>query len=847
MLTGPWRGGGRAAILTVLVLLVAVPRSALPSGDPARTGFSEVWSLEAPGPLDGSAVRLSGGDLLVPTRTALRVHDPATGAERWRYAPAGAAVREWAPAGPAVVAETRRPTPSGDVTALTGLSRRTGAVLWHREELGLGAPMSARAGAEETPPVGLARDPVSRALLGLDPATGRTRWTLPLPPSCDRMIAAGSGARTAVIATRCGNGIRVSALDPAGGAERWSTRITSFSALYVGGGTVVVSRPERLTVHDAATGRVITERGDCWDGCVPVHAGGRIVVASDQDGASAVEGIDLTRGSAAWRWAQPNGPRYDRLVPLGAAVYATPYGDDLGRVLDVIQAPTGLLRRTMIPAAGPLFGADRDRLYFVRTVRPAALPARLRVTALRVPDRFTGSSLAAEPATVPVAAPGADLCGPLRAAGFTVLGRARYRRAVPPFTACEFGEARGEPMTAEFWRLATEAEAARVLTELGAESGGMSVPGVGDEARLLDDRGRAVVVRTGRDLLRIRSPYLTARDRLVPVARALAGRLGALRWAVPASWSPPVEYGVTPAGRIRRLPGTRFQVRDAPGSPLSLTAYQLGKDGPAYLGNGDGFTVRRERVKAVSQDGRWAVSDFRDYVDGRDGVVLLDRRGGGVRRIATVRRPWSNTAPVWSPDGRVLLTLWHTDERDYSTARGFVVVDPARGTVEVTLTGDDQPHEPPYRWSADGTGVSGHFGLGDLYTDLGEGYDSYELRTFGTDGAPLSAARGLGRPDGEILDPYSPSGRRLAGWCPDRPRDLCVHDAATGAALVRIETNMRYPIRWYDEHHLLVWRRHGEGHAASVMDLHGRILTDLARDGLAGRSEMKLFYTPLPR
>ncbi len=74
-----------------------------------------------------------------------------------------------------------------------------------------------------------------------------------------------------------------------------------------------------------------------------------------------------------------------------------------------------------------------------------------------------------------------------------------------------------------------------------------------------------------------------------------------------------------------------------------------------------------------------------------------------------------------------------------------------------------------------------------------------------------------------------------------------MHDAATGAALVRIETSMRYPIRWYDEDRLLVWRRHGEGHAASVMDLHGRILTGLARGGSAGRDGTRLLCTPRPR
>ncbi|MEV4377610.1 PQQ-binding-like beta-propeller repeat protein [Streptosporangium sp. NPDC049644] len=526
-----------AAILVLLVLLVAPPPSAAPDGDSAGTGFSEVWSLETPTPLYDSTVRLLGGDLFVRTRTALRLHDPATGAERWRHAPAGAAVKDWTPAGSVVIVETLRPSPSGDVAALTGLSRATGAVLWHRERLGLGGPFSDHAGQEENPPTGLAWDTASRTLVGLAPGTGRTRWLFRLPPSCHRIRTTSPGARTVAIATICRKGIRVIALDAADGTERWSGEFTGFPTPYVHGGLVDVSRPESLVVRDAMTGRVIAERRGCRSRCAAVRAAGRIVVAGDRDDASAFEGLDPVDGSVEWTRVQRNGPRYGRLVEADGMIYATPSGDDLGRVLDVIDPLTGDLRRAFVPTAGRLFGADGDRLYFLQAVRPAAQPPRLRITALRAPDRLTGTAPAAEP----VAVPGADLCDPLRTAGFTVRGEARHRgRAVPSFTTCEFAEAGGEPMTAEFWRLPTEAEAARVLAELGSDRESRAVSGVGDEARVLGG-GPAVIVRTGRDLARIRSAHPGVRDRLVPVARELAGRLGSLKWAVPASWSPSVE------------------------------------------------------------------------------------------------------------------------------------------------------------------------------------------------------------------------------------------------------------------------------------------------------------------
>ncbi|WP_326638275.1 PQQ-like beta-propeller repeat protein [Streptosporangium sp. NBC_01755] len=764
--------------------------------------------------------------------------------ERWRYAPAGASVQGWASAGATLIVKTLRPSPSGDVVALTGLSRATGTPLWSRERLDLGSPLSTWTEAEETPPVGLAWDAAARTLLGLAPETGRTRWAFRLPPSCGRIHTASSGARTTAIVALCEKSIRVIALDPDDGTERWSTGLTSFFKLYVRGGVVVVSRPENLLIHDAVTGQVIAERVGCWDGCAAVHIGGRIVVTRDQDGASTVEGIDPADGSAEWTRVQRNGPRYDWLAGVGATVYATPSGDDLGRILDVIQPSTGDLRRMPVPTAGQPFDADGDRLYVLQTVRSAARPSRLRITALRVPDRLTGAAPAAEP----VAVPGAELCDLLRTAGFTVLGEARHRRrAVPSFTTCEFREAGGEPMTAEFWRLPTEAGAARVLAGLGAADEGEPVFGVGDEARVVGVHGgRAVIVRAGRDLARIRSPYLTVRDRLVPVARAVAERLGSLRWAVPASWSPVAADGEPPSGRTSRLPGTRFQIHDDPEAPVTLSAYNVDERGPTYLRDGEGFTPGRERMKAVSPDGRWAAADFKDYVDGHDGVVLLDRHSGRIRRITTVKAPLVNNTPVWSSGGRLLLTLWRNHE-DYSVSIGFVVVDPARGTFEITSTEkDEDTYEYPYRWSADESGASSHFGIGD-FDSLPDGeriYASFALRTYGTGGTVLSTLSGQGKPDDEILDPYSPSRRRLVGWCPDRPEDLCVRDATTGTLLARIEADLRYPIRWYDEDHLLVWRRYVDGHAASVMDLYGQITTDLARSSSTGRDGVKLFYVP---
>ncbi|MFI6450739.1 PQQ-binding-like beta-propeller repeat protein [Streptosporangium amethystogenes] len=360
------------AVLGLLGLLSVVLHSAAPGRDSAGAEFSEAWSLEAPAPLDDFTLRLLGGDLFVRTRTALRIHDPATGTERWRYTPVGSAVQQWTAIGSTVIVKTFRPSPSGDIATLTGLSRATGAVLWSRERLDLAGPAPTRSGPEEDPPVVLALNAqatTSWSLLGLVPETGQTRWTFRLSPSCDRPHTASSTARTTAIVAICAKEARIVVVTPSGGAERWSTGLTSFADLHVQGGVVAVSRPGCLLVHDAGTGRVIAEREGCWGGCSAVQAGGRIVVTHDQDGVSTIEGIDPADGSVGWTRVQRNGPRYARLVPAGEMVYAVPSGDGLGQVLDVVRPSTGELRRVTVPTTADPVEHRRKRLHDSHRIR----------------------------------------------------------------------------------------------------------------------------------------------------------------------------------------------------------------------------------------------------------------------------------------------------------------------------------------------------------------------------------------------------------------------------------------------------------------------------------------------
>ncbi|MFJ6937312.1 PQQ-binding-like beta-propeller repeat protein [Streptomyces sp. NPDC101132] len=147
----------------------------------------------------------------------------------------------------------------------------------------------------------------------LDPADGRTRWSVPaaggvLRAELDRAPVFAGG----LVHTVAPGGGRLQALDPATGTERWSVPLDGRTVVHTGGspGTVLLASPEgRVTALDPATGgRRWSKRlggvGSAW--AAGEGAGPAFVVTPSGDGTSTqVRAVDPATGAVLWQQRAP--------------------------------------------------------------------------------------------------------------------------------------------------------------------------------------------------------------------------------------------------------------------------------------------------------------------------------------------------------------------------------------------------------------------------------------------------------------------------------------------------------------------------------------------------------------
>lgn len=268
---------------------------------------------------------------------------------------------------------------------------------------------------------------------------------------------------------------------------------------------------------------------------------------------------------------------------------------------------------------------------------------------------------------------------------------------------------------------------------------------------------------------------------------------------------------LTPASRAAGLPlpGTGVTIQEKTGDPVRLTAYGFGT-GRAYLRAVTGDTFARQRGHSevtVSPDRRRAAAVPGAYRDGYDALVVVDRVTGRSTRIRTVRKPLTASYASWSRDGsKVALTVEKKVRGGWRTV-GFTVVDVLAATARtVRLTGLGRG--AGFWWSPDG--------------DLVAGYDG-GLRFYrAADGTVVRTYPKIGLPTGRE-DSFSPSGGRLALWCPARyPEQLCVVDPATGGYARRVDVRPEALFGWWDEDHVIAVMAGKGGYRLAVVDLTGR-------------------------
>ncbi|WP_156325371.1 hypothetical protein [Nonomuraea sp. SBT364] len=256
------------------------------------------------------------------------------------------------------------------------------------------------------------------------------------------------------------------------------------------------------------------------------------------------------------------------------------------------------------------------------------------------------------------------------------------------------------------------------------------------------------------------------------------------------------------------LPGANVKYHEQSGDPVRLTAYGLGTTG-AYLRTGDRFARQRGLSEAaLSPDGRTVAGVPRAYRSGHDALLLTDRATGTTRRIRTVKKPLTASYVSWTRDSRrVALTVERKTGGRWRAA-GFTVVDVKAGTAR-TVTVAGMGAAAGFWWTPGG----------NLIATYGTGLRVYSA----ADGKVLRTLTGVGPPTGPE-DSFSPSGRRMALWCPARfAGQICLADTATGRIAGRIAVEPEALFGWWDESHVIAVMAHRGAYRLAVVGLDGKV------------------------
>jgi hypothetical protein len=264
------------------------------------------------------------------------------------------------------------------------------------------------------------------------------------------------------------------------------------------------------------------------------------------------------------------------------------------------------------------------------------------------------------------------------------------------------------------------------------------------------------------------------------------------------------------------LPGTGgVNYREKGGDPVQLTAYGLGTR-RAYLRSAKAGAFAWEKglsEVSVAPGGRLAAGVPAAYRSGFDALVVTDRGTGASTRIRTVRKPLTASYASWSRDGAKVALTVEQKVRGKWRVLGFTVVDVAAKTARtVRISGVSA--DAGFWWTPDGNLVSRH----------GTGLRLYRP----ADGAVVRTLPGVGMPTGPE-DPFSPSGRRLATWCPSRFQEqLCVVDPLAGKIAQRVAVQPEALFGWWDESHVIAVMAHRGAYRLSVVGLDGKVTRVLA-------------------
>ncbi|MBB2912090.1 serine/threonine protein kinase [Streptosporangium becharense] len=289
----------------------------------------------------------------------------------------------------------------------------------------------------------------------------------------------------------------------------------------------------------------------------------------------------------------------------------------------------------------------------------------------------------------------------------------------------------------------------------------------------------------------------------------------------------PSVPAIPPADRKIKLPGSSLTVHESDKDPIKLASYTIltGQTNNLYVRKTDTDEfVKSDKYRHYTPNpaGTHALAtDFYYSTDNYEVVTIVDHGTGAESKVKIAKSPVYGLYPYWSPDGtKGLLTLLEAGENNAPPKPyGFAVIDVATKKAKVVRVKEKDVGDWAYFWRGDGKAI-GTWAING---------DTQRIRFYDPQGTILQTLLDAGTPLPVEAEEVNPSGTLIMTYCKGTEQEICTWSTvADGEPKARIPFATKRVIGWYDDNHIVAWRKRGSVHEAVVIDFKGQVKRVLA-------------------
>ncbi|MER6173088.1 protein kinase [Streptosporangium sp. NPDC001681] len=283
---------------------------------------------------------------------------------------------------------------------------------------------------------------------------------------------------------------------------------------------------------------------------------------------------------------------------------------------------------------------------------------------------------------------------------------------------------------------------------------------------------------------------------------------------------------IPPADRKIKLPASSITIHESDKDPIKLASYYVWKGDVRhdYTRKTDTDEFVKDEARAyytLNPSGTHALAVHQYYsADNYEVVSIVDHKTGAQSDVKIVKGRTIALYPRWSPDGtKGLVTLYGPSKGETaSRVYGYAIIDIATKRASVVRVKEKDIGTWGYFWRSDSRAV-GSWAVTK---------DTNRIRFYDLRGTVLQTLSDVGDPVWVEGDHVSPSGTLMITYCGETA-EICLRSTAADAKLqARIPFATDRVLGWYDDRHIVAWRRQSAGYEALVVDFKGKVKRVLA-------------------